>query len=65
MFSEGQQRRETLATYRTHVVLGRAAMCLGVLAEAVLGEEGSGAHVALVVPLDEVCLLLSRSWHTK
>lgn len=65
VFSEGQQGRETLAAYRTHVVLGRATVRLGVLAEAVLGEERSGAHVTLVVPLDEVCLLLSGAWHAR
>lgn len=61
MFSEGQQRGETLATYWTHVVFGGAAVRLSVLAKPALREECSGAHIALMVPLDEVCLLLSRT----
>lgn len=62
MFSEGEQRGEALAAYGTHVVLGGPAVRLSVLAEPVLREERPGAHVALVVPLDEVGLLLSRTW---
>lgn len=56
---ERQQGREALAADRTHVMLGRAAVRLSVLAETALGEEGPGTHVALVVPFDEVRLLLS------
>lgn len=59
VFGEREQRGEALATDGTHVVLGGAAVRLGVLAEAVLGEEGSGADVAFVVPFDEVGLLLT------
>lgn len=59
---EGEQRGESLATYRTHVVFGRAAVRLSMFTKAILGEEGPRAHVALVVPLDEVRLLLSRAW---
>lgn len=62
VLSEGKQRWETLATYRTHVVFGGAAMRLSVFTKAVLREECSGAHVTLVVSFNEVCLLLSRSW---
>lgn len=61
MLSEGEQRGESLATYWTHVVFGGAAVRLSVLAKPVLREERPGAHVALVVPLNEVCLLLSRA----
>jgi len=62
VFSEGEQRGEALATDGTHVVFGGAAVRLSVLTQPVLREERSGAHVALVVPLDEVCLLLSRTF---
>lgn len=62
VLGEGEQRGEALATYGTHVVFGGAAVRLGVLAEAVLREEGPGADVALVVPLDEVGLLLPGAW---
>lgn len=59
VLSEGEQGGESLATYWTHVVFGGAAVRLSVLAKTILREEGPGAHVALVVPLDEVCLFLS------
>lgn len=62
MLSEGQQGGETLATNRTHVVLGGATVRLSMLPKPVLREESSGADVALVVPFDKVCLLLSRTW---
>lgn len=62
VLSEGEQGGEALATYRTHVVFGGATMCLSVFTKAVLREECSGAHVTLVVSLNEVRLLLSRSW---
>lgn len=62
MLGEGEQRGESLATYWTHVVFGGAAVRLSVLAKSALGEERPGAHVALVVPLNEVGLLLSRAW---
>lgn len=61
VLGEGEQRGESLATYGTHVVFGGATVGLSVLAKAALREEGPGAHVALVVPLDEVGLLLSRT----
>lgn len=61
MFGEGQQRGEALAADGTHVVLGGSAVGLSVLAEAVLREEGPGAHVAFVVPFDEVGFLLART----
>lgn len=59
MLSERQQRRETFTTYRTHVVFGRTTVCLSMLTKPTLREERPGAHVALVVPFDEICLLLS------
>lgn len=65
MLGEGQQRGEALATDGTHVVFGGAAVRLSVLTKPVLREEGSGAHVALVVSFDEVRLLLSRTCCTK
>ncbi len=46
-------------------MFGRAAVRLRVLTKPILREECSGAHVALVVPLNEVCLLLSRTWYIK
>lgn len=46
-------------------MFGGAAMRLGVLTKTILREESSGAYIALVVPLDEVCLLLSRTWYMK
>lgn len=65
VFGEGQQRREALATYGTHVMFGGAAVRLSVLPETVLREEGPGTHIALVVSFNEICLLLSGTWHTE
>lgn len=61
VFGEGEQGGEALAADRTHVVFGGAAVRLGVLTEAALGEERPGTHIALVVPFDEVGLLLSST----
>lgn len=64
VLGEGQQRGETFTTDGTHVVFGGAAVRLSVLTKPILREEGSGAHVALVVSFDEVRLLLSRTCYT-
>lgn len=62
VFSQSEQRGEALSTDGTHVVFGRPSVRLSVLTQPVLREERSGAYVALVVALDEVCLLLPRPW---
>ena len=65
VFGERQQRGEPFSTDGAHVVFGGAAVRLGVLPQAALGEEGAGADVALVVPLDEVGLLLASAWQNQ
>lgn len=58
VFGKGQKGGKPLSTNRAHVVFDRAEVGLHVFTEAVFREEGSRAHVTLIIPLNELGFLL-------